>query len=188
MANELKVDTTEGRPSVVIYECMSGEIFHISPLSLPTLRAIQLKAQDIYPYPDKAPYQIPDPAEVAFTEGQMSKAEDNPEYVEACKAVDKERGQWVDKAVFNYAARMPKYPTEDTLIAAYESKLKALKEIAVFDETDTDYDIVLLNFVLTGNADYSTIIRLAVQAVALTAEEISNGIRFFRIRIPTKPA
>lgn len=183
MANELKIDSVDGRPVLIVHECMSGVIFHITPISLPTLRAIQLKAQDIYPYPDKAPYQIPDPAEVAFTEGQMSKAEDNPEYVEACKAVDKERGQWVDKAVFNYAAKMPKYPTKDALIEAYSKQLEALKEIAVFDEIDTDYDIVLLNFVLTGNADYSTIIRLAVQAVALTAEEISNGIRFFRSKI-----
>jgi len=182
--NVLKVDSMDGRPALIIHECLSGIIFHIAPLSLPTLRAIQLKAQDIYPYPDKAPYQIPDPVDVAFTEGQMSKAEDNPDYLEACKKVDTERAQWVDKAVFRYAARMPKYPTEEALLAAYEDKLKALKEIAKFDETDTDYDIILLNFVLTGNTDYATIIRLAVQAVALSAEEVSAGIRFFRLRVP----
>jgi hypothetical protein len=184
MTDELKINSVDGRPALIVHECLSGVIFHITPLSLPTLRAIQLKAADIYPYPGKAPYQVPDPVEVAFTEGQKSRAEDNPDYIEACKKVDTERAKWVDKTVFNYAAKMPKYSTKEALLMAYEGQLKALKEIAVFDKEDDDYDIILLNFILTGNADYATIIRLAVQAVALSAEEVSAGIRFFRIRIP----
>lgn len=181
--NGLKVDSSEGRKSLIIHETLSGVIFHITPMSLPTLRAIQLKAQDAFPYPDKAPYQIDDPVEVAFTEGQKSRAEDNSDYVEACKKMDNERAKWVDKAVFNYAARMPKYPTKEAVLTAYSEQLKALKEIALFDVEDDDYDIILLNFILTGNADYATIIRLAVQAVALTPEEVSAGIRFFRLRV-----
>lgn len=182
--NILTVESVDGRPSKIIYETLSGVIFHITPLSLPTLRAIQLKAADIHPYPDKAPYQVPDPVEVAFTEGQKSRAEDNPDYIEACKKVDTERAKWVDKTVFTYAAKMPKYPTKEAVLTAYEGQLKALKEIAVFDKDDDDYDVILLNFILTGNADYATIIRLAVQAVALTPEEVSAGIRFFRPRVP----
>lgn len=181
--NGLKVDSKDGRPALIVHECLSGVIFHITPLSLPTLRAIQLKAQDIYPYPDKAPYQVPDPVEVAFTEGQMSKAEDNPDYIEACKAVDTERSKWVDKTVFTYAAKMPKFPTKEAVLSTYSEPLKALKEIAVFDAEDDDYDLIMLNFILTGNTDYVTIIRLAVQAVALSAEEVSAGIRFFRARV-----
>lgn len=182
--NILTVDSVDGRPSKIIYETLSGIVFHIIPLSLPTLRAIQLKAADVYPYPDKAPYQVPDPVEVAFTDGQMSKAEDNPDYIEACKKVDTDRAKWVDKTVFAYAAKMPKYPTKEAVLAAYSEQLEALKEIAVFDAEDDDYDNILLNFILTGNADYTTIIRLAVQAVALTPEEVSAGIRFFRARVP----
>ena len=184
MANELKVDSMDGRPALIIHECLSGVIFHITPISLPTLRAIQLKASDLYPYPDKAPYQIDDPVEVAFTEGQKSRAEDNPEYIEECKKVDTERSKWVDKTVFTYAARMPKYPTREAVLLAYGEQLNTLKDIAVFDKDDDDYDLIMLNFILTGNNDYATIIKLAVQVVALTPEEVSAGIRFFRARVP----
>jgi len=182
--NVLKVGDSEGRPSIIIYETFSGVIFHITPLSLPTVRAIQLKAADIYPYPDKSPYQVPDPVEVAFADGQKSRAEDNPDYIEACKKVDSERVKWVGKTVFKYAAKMPKYPTEESLLNAYGEQLKALKEIAILDNEDSDYDNIILNFVLTGANDYATIFQMAVQQVALTPEEVSAGIRFFRARIP----
>jgi hypothetical protein len=182
---DLKTGDLDGRPSIIIYETQSGVIFHITPLSLPTVKAIQLKSQDVYPYPDKAPYQVPDPVEVAFAPGQVSAAEDNPEYVAACKKVDSERVKWTGKAIFRYAAKMPKYPTKESLLEAYGERLAQLKEIAVLeaDADDDDYDLIVLNFVLTGHDDYSKIFQLAVQQLALTPEEISNGIRFFRPRI-----
>lgn len=186
MANDngLKVDSTEGRPSVIVFETMSGVLFHITPLSLATVRAIQLMAQDQFPYPDKDSFRVLDPPEVSFSDGQTSRAEDNPAYVTATKEIDRERAQWVDKSVFEYAAKMPKYPTHEALVEAYKSQLTDLRKIAKFDKDDTDYDIVLLSFVLTGIedgiSDYVRIIRLAVQAVALSPSEVTAGVRFFR--------
>jgi len=190
--NVLQVTDTDGRPVKIVYETYSGVIFHITPINLATLRAIQLKAADTFPYPDKEPYQIPDPVEVAFVEGQASKAEDNPEYIVACKAVDHERAQWTDRAIFSYAAKCPKYPTPEALVEAFRPQLDALREIAVLPEDD--YEAVLLHLVLTWNqvgvdnnrdlkpasSDFSRIIQLAIQTVALTPGEVSTGIRFFR--------
>lgn len=193
--NVLTVDSVDGRAVRIIYETHSGVIFHITPINLATLRAIQLKASDKFPYPDKEPYQVPDPVEVAFAPGQASAAEDNPEYIEACKAVDYERGKWADETIFKYAAKMPKYPTRQALIDAYIDDLEALRDIAVLP--DDNYEAIMLHFVLTWNqvgvradksyvevqSDFSRIIQLAIQTVALTPDEVVSGIRFFRPRI-----
>jgi len=78
---------------------------------------------------------------------------------------------------------MPQYPTHEELVEAFKPQLKALKKIATFDKSDSDYDIVLLHLVLTGITDYAQIIRLAVQQTPLTPAEVSAGIRFFRSKV-----
>ncbi len=177
--NVLKVDSVEGRPGIIVYECMSGEIFHISPLNLGTLRAIQMKAQDMFPYPDEKPFRFPE--ENAFDPNQLTPARDNPEYVALCQAVDLQRAQWCDKAIFEYTAKMPKYAGREDLVRVYKQPLNNLKAIAKFDEGDSEYDLIMLNLVLTGKNDFVNIVRLAVQQLALTPAEVSAGIRFFRL-------
>ena len=186
----LKVTDVDGRPSLIVYEAMSGVIFHVTPINLPTLRAIQLKAQDLFPYPDKEPFNHP--VENAFVEGMTEGAEENPEYIKLCLAVDRERAVWADRAIFDYAAHCPKYPTKDDLIRAFAGQLVRLREIANLPEDD--YEAVIFHLVLTWNepalddqehlkvrsSDYSRIIQLAVQTVALTPEEVTAGVRFFR--------
>lgn len=195
--NVLKVDDIEGRPSLIIYETQTGVIEHIKPINLATLRAIQLKAADLFPYPDKKPYQHQE--ENAFAEVQLSPAEDNPEYLLACKAVDAERAQWVDRAIFNFAVRFPKYSTRQALIDAFAEELKALREIAVLPEDD--YEAVVFHLVLSWNqvgvsnsqfapvsSDFSRSVQLAIQTVALTPDEVTAGVRFFRPHIPERRA
>ena len=188
--NVLTVDSLDGRPVKIIYECQSGVIAHITPLNIATLRAIQLKATDLFPYPDKAPYQKPE--ENAFVEGTLTPAEDNPEYVAKVREIDSQRAQWADKAIFNYAAKFPKYPTKQALVDAYREQLNELRQIANLPEDD--YEAVMLHLVLTWNqlatdsnknivdvgSDFKRIIQLAIQTVALTPAEVQAGIRFFR--------
>ena len=185
--NVLTVASTEGRPGIIIYEALSGVIFHITPISLAVARAIELSVNDKIPYPDPKPYQVEDPSEVAFTPGQVSRAEDNPDYVTACKVVDLERAKWADRAIFDYAVTCPKYPTQEAMVQAFKPQLDKLRKIAKFEDTDSEYDIVLLHLVLTGNegglSDYVRIIRLAIQAVALAPAEVAQGIRFFRSKV-----
>jgi len=188
--NSLKVTDVDGRPSLFIYESQSGVVWHVKPLNLATLRAIQMKAVEKFPYPDPKPYQQPE--ENSFDPNQMTPASNNPVYVELCREKDVERTQWTDRTIFNYAARCPKYPTREALVQAFADELKALREIAVLP--DDDYEAVLFHLVLTFNqvgedangrytpasSDYTRIIRLAIQTVALTPDEVSAGIRFFR--------
>lgn len=185
-----KTQSLDGRPAVVVYEAQSGVIFHITPLNLATLRAIQLKAQDKFKYPDTRPYRQPE--ENAFDENQLTPAEDNPEYIKACRIVDGERTQWADRAIFDYAVRMPKYPTKDDLVAGFSEQLMQLREIAELPEDD--FEAVLFYIVLTWNqparntkdeltvvsTEYGRILQLAIQTVALTPDEVTAGVRFFR--------
>ena len=191
--NVLRAESVNGRPAKIIYETRSGVIFHITEINLPTLRAIQLKAQDLYPYPDKAPYQQPE--ENAFDDSQLTPAEDNPEYVSACLAVDSERAQWTDRAIFGYATICPAYPTPAAMVAAFKSELDKLRQVAILPKDD--YEAVLLHLVLSWNqvgvdkdknlkptqSDYSRIIQLAIQTVALSPAEVQAGVRFFRIAV-----
>lgn len=190
----LKVTDTEGRPIQYIYETQGGVIFHVTPINLATLKAIQLKAADKYPYPDPEPFQVPDPADVSFAPGQTSKAEDNPLYVNECKAVDRERKQWVDRTIFDYCVTCPKYPSREALVAGFRTKLDRLRTIATLP--DDDYEAVLFHLVLTWNNvlvdskglsvganEYGHIMELAIQTVALTPSEVAAGVRYFRPKV-----
>lgn len=190
MSNQDAARGDQGRPVKVIYETQSGVVFHITPVNLPTLRAINLKSQLVLPYPDPAPFQHI--LENAFVEGTPSPPEDNPDYIKAVQAVDHERAQWVDRAIFDYAVRCPAYPNKAALVEAHAAQLDSLRPIAVLP--DDDYEAVLLHIVLSGNdivrgadkklrvtgSEYQRIIDIAIQTVALTPDEVTAGVRFFR--------
>jgi hypothetical protein len=177
-----------GKPSIVRYHTQSGVILHITPLNLATLRAINLMADDKFPYPDAKDYEKP--IENAFVEGQTESGTVNPEYIEACKPIDQQRREWTDKAVFHFAVRFQDYPTQSDLIQHYAPRLLELRKIAKVQEDD--FEAVLHHLVLTGNtvisnkglqassSEYIDIIRIAIQTVALTPEEVTVGVRFFR--------
>lgn len=179
-----------GKPSIVRFETQAGVILHIAPLSIATLRAINLKSDELFPYPDKKQYELP--LENAFVEGMKDSAENNPEYLKACEPVDQQRKEWTDKAVFNYAVRFQDYPTRESIINAFAPRLLELRKIAVVQEDD--YEAILHHLVLTGNtivrgttgalqaltSEYIDVIRIAIQTVALSPEEVTQGIRFFR--------
>lgn len=183
----------DGQPVIIVYECNSGVVFWVTPINLPTLRAIQLKARSLFPDVDKTPYQ--QPQENAFSEGQLTPAEDNPDYLKAVAELDAERSRWIKLAVFKYAAKMPKFPTEQDLIQAYQFQLAKLREIA--DLPADDYEAIMFHIVLSWNQvgedsdgklthtdnDFNRIYQLCIQTVALEPSEVTAGIRFFRAKI-----
>lgn len=187
MSNEIGM---AGHPTIIVFETMSGVVLHITPLNLATVRAVQQKAQEVYPYPEKAPYELP--LENTFSPDTKDSAENNPEYVLKCAEIDKQRRIWADRAVFDYAVRFPAYATRQDLINAFAPRLLELRKIAVLP--DDDYDAILLYIILSGNeivsnknglsdgtTEYTRVILAAMQALPLTGEEIAEGIRFFRV-------
>ena len=181
--NIIKADSVDGRPSVFVYEAASGVIFHIQPVNVATLQAMNVKAANELPPPDKTLYEVEDPEDVAFTPGQKSRAEDNPEYIKAFNVILKERNRLISRRVFEYAASMPKYPTKASLVEAFKPQLERLKEISTFNENDEDYDIILINLVLSGAKDYDTIISTALQQTTLAPAEVAQGVKMFRVNL-----
>lgn len=177
----IKADSVEGRPSVFVYEAASGVIFHIRPVNAATRQAMNTRVAAELPFPDKTAYQIPDPEDVAFTPGQASRAEDNPEYIAECNRILRQRNSLLARRIFEYAVSMPKYPSREALVQAFKPQLDKLKAISTFAEDDEDYDIVLINLVMSGKSDYDTIISAAIQETPLAPAEVAQGIRMFRV-------
>lgn len=192
MTDALTVTDVNGRPSKIVYECLAGEIVHIKPVSLALYRAIQQKAIELFPLPDSDLYTQPE--ENAFDPAQRTNPNDNPEYIKKVNEVESQRKEWVDKKVFDYAVSFPRYETKDDLVAAYQNELTELRKIA--DLPKDDYEAILFYIILAWNAvnnkgngwyatgnEFSKIIMLAIQTIALSPPEVAAGIRFFRPKV-----
>lgn len=189
------MDNTSGIPArdIVRFITASGIECHITPINMATLRAINLKAEALFPFPDATPYRlpIPDTDPVLY-----DNADANPEWIKVTNEIRAKRQEWVNDAVLKYAVRFPSYPTRESLIARFAADLMALRKIAELPEDD--FDAVLYHLVLSGNrvtrdknnqfhtgtSDYGYVINACIQTVPLTQEEIVEGVRFFRINLP----
>lgn len=178
---------------VIRYVTASGVEVHITPINMATLRAINLKGENLFPFPDPTPYRLPIPD----TEPVLyDNADANPEWVKISDEIKAKRQEWVNDAILKYAVKFPLFPTRESLIAHFASDLMALRKIAVLPEDD--FDAVLYHLVLSGNrarrdndnnlhtlrSDYGIIINACIQTMPLTQEEILEGVRFFRVDIP----
>lgn len=175
-------DETQGRPVVVIYETLSGVVIHVTPLSVFTITAIGERAEELFPYPDPAPYELP--LENAVSETVRLPADDNPEYKKLKQPIDAERMEWQVQAVIDLACSYPAFPSREHMLAHFRPALERLKKVA--NLPDDEWQAVLMHCVFTGRGERQTVIDIASQhkAVPLTPDEVVDGIRFFRAQIP----
>ena len=188
-----------GRPSIIVYETVSGVLCHCTPLNIATSRAIKARAELQFPYPDKKPYEVP--MENAAP-GVVEIAENNPEYQKLCKAIDERRTDWINRATLGYAVKFVKahngeivYHTRETLIERYAPQVLELRKIAVLPEDD--YEVIVYHIIFSGSQirrvagkptiitdDLSNVLNAVAQVEPLTPAEIVQGVRFFRLDIP----
>ena len=171
--------SNEGHPTAILYETLSGVVIQITPLSILSLRAIHLRAEREFPYPDKTEYQI----ESAVMASGFLPAEENPAYIEACQAIDRQRNDWSVAHILDVACSYPQYPTREALVAAFRPQLEKLRRVA--DLGDDDYENTLDHCVFTGRHDKQMVIWAAEQneGLMLTAPEVVEGIRYFRLEL-----
>lgn len=183
---------TIGKPMVIIHESTSGVILHITPLSIATLRAIQLKAAEVYSYPDKKGYEMP--LENAADPSIVTPAEDNPEYQRLCREADRARAKWSDWAVYTLAVSYPNFPNEGSVIQMFAPRLLEMQKVANLPEEMSDYEKIVRYIILPGNevtrnaagamgvgdTEFTSVVYAALQAIPLTPAEVTEGIRFFR--------
>lgn len=199
-----------GMPSLIVYECKSGVVCHITPINIATLSAILIHIQDILPFPDKAAYALP--LEGSFVSEEVKKqaeldaAESNPEYIKACDDVRSERLKLENNAILDLSVRFlkefnseekPIYYTPEELIERFALPLSKLRKYA--DLPDSDYEAVIWYLVFSGNTlrrrpdnakleavngDFAYIKELAIQQIPLSHAEVMAGIRYFRYSLP----
>ncbi len=201
-----------GNPSLIVYETKSGIVCHIEVINIATLRAIKNRAQEVYPYPDKADYPVT--LQGSFISEELKKAaeieaaDSNPEYQKACRAVDLERDTFENGAILEIAVRFVRqhnpgetalYYTADELVNHFAGKLLKLRKFA--DLPEDDYEAVVWHCVFNGNRliphresgaltstdwDFAYVKQLAIQQIPLSHSEVMAGIRYFQYPVPGK--
>lgn len=178
----------EALPSVIEYITQSGVLIHVTPLSIFTLQALRHKAEEQYPYPAKVDYQVP--SEVTAT-GYLP-AEENPDYVAACKVIDGERGLWIDNAVLDLACAYPQFPNRESMQAHFAPRLLQLSkyfELSGDDWADTLEHCVFTRTSIQGRSmrnERVDVVSLALQqsSITLSIPEVMDGLRVFRLALP----
>lgn len=177
MSDELNT----GRPSVIVYETVSGVMVHITPLSIFTVQSIRDRAEKEFPYPDPDPYRMP--LENAADPSIKLPAEDNPEYKAVCKPIDQERVDWRVLMTLELACAFPAFESREAMLAHYRPQLEKLRKATLMDGDEWQN---VLNFcVFTGRGDKQVVYSLATQdaAIPLTPAEVVEGVRFFRVDV-----
>lgn len=172
-----------GEPIVIEYTTASGVRIHVTPLALPTVRALQMRAAQELPYPDEKPYEkLMENA----VEGTLLPASDNPEYRALCQEIDIQRNELSNTRMIWLACSWPDYSDFKAIVAAFKDRLKDVRKWA--DLPADDNEAVLFHFVLSGREDVQTVIHAAAQQRPLTNGEIVDGVRLFRINVQLPPA
>lgn len=184
-----------GKPGVIEQETMSGVIVQVTPLSIFTLEAIRVKAETLFPYPDKTDYRLP--LENAAP-GVTLPAEDNPEYQALCKAVDNQRWEHEQAACLDLACAYPQFSDRAAMLDHFAPRLAQIAEYAALPEDK--WRAVLEHCVFTGTASlpkYSgtgeragfeqtserilfVLIARQNAAIPLTAAEVRESFRVYR--------
>lgn len=203
-----------GNPSLIVYETKSGVVCHIQPLNIATLRAIKLRASELYPYPDKADYPVTLQGSFVTAEAQkaaeIEAADSNPEYQKACRLIDIDRDAFENVAILDIAVKFvkrhesgqsPEYYTGSELEDRFAGQLLKLRKYA--DLPKNDYEAVVWHCVFNGNrliphresgaltavdSDFAYVKQLAIQQIPLSHSEVMAGIRYFQYPVPGKPA
>lgn len=178
----------EAVPTAIEYITQSGVEIRITPLSIFTISAIKTASEQRLPYPDKADYQVA--SELTAT-GYLP-AEENEDYIEACKEVDKQREFWRNDAYIELACAYPQYPTRETMIDHFAPRLRQLEkyiELSGEDWKDTLEHCVFTKTTMTARAlrnERVDVIALAAQQseIPLSMPEVMDGLRLFRLGVP----
>lgn len=175
-----------GYPSVIVYETLSGMIVHVTPPSAFTIKAIKLRAEELFPYPDPAPYETP--IENAVDPSIKQSAWDNPAYQALCVPIDAERTRWIVATAIDLACSYPAFPDQNHMLAHFRPQLEKIKAVVPLDEDE--WQAVLKHCVFTGFKDRQTVFDLTIQSqqIPLTPGEVVEGMRFFRLEIQKQTA
>lgn len=165
-----------------VYELLldSGEYVYVQPLSIYVVRALQDKALELFPFPEKATYEKPMNEAVALEPGQMIPAEENPEYRRLYDETHEKQQQYVNNHSIAFAVE----PVlgHEAMIAKYQSRLDQMRKVIALP--DDAWDATLRFCIITSRQDYNRVSSAIMGMIKTPSEEeVIDGMRIFRCDI-----
>lgn len=154
----------------------SGEVIYVQPLSIYVIRALQDKAEELYPYPNKSDYEKPLDEAKAIEPGQVIPAEDNPEYQKLYDlARDKQQNYANDQAI---TLSVEPVQGRQAMIDKYKERVAQMRQIMTLPEDE--WAATLRFCVLTSRSDFNKVTASIMGHRLPGEEDILNGMRIFR--------
>jgi Trp operon repressor len=155
----------------------SGEYVYVQSLSIYAIRALQDKAEELFPAPDKSEYEKPLPEDKAIEPGQVIPAEENPDYQQRMKIIEEQRSQYVNHQAIVLCVH-PRVEKE-ALIKKYAARLEQMRQIMVVPPDE--WEATLKMCVIASQED-SGQIAVAIRGLNTipSEEEVVDGMRIFR--------
>lgn len=155
----------------------SGDYLLIQPLSVYAIQALERRAEELYPFPAKADYEMELDPDKALVPGQKIPAEENPDYKNAYDIARSKQRRYVnDKAL---ALSVDVEGGKDYAIAKYAERIAQMRDMMTLPEDEWE---ATLFFCLIGSQEDLSNIVMAIngQNTLPTEEEIRDGMRLFR--------
>lgn len=167
------------------YELQKGVTLTVTPLSGFAQKAFHARAAQMYPEPDRAPFEVE--IEDAFVPGTKTKAEDSAEWLTLMRDVLQKRSQAYIGLLLDAACTVD---DRAMLIQPYKPAVEAFKAavetLPVGAALVSDFVALLLG-VLAEEQEVGALVKLAQGATPLTDGEITDGFRFFRSVVLSRP-
>lgn len=155
----------------------SGEVALVTPPSVYTRRAILEKARVLFPGPAEADFEQEAPG--AIVPGVKLPASENPEYRRLAQQTADERLDYVLEFYLDVCVDFDTPP--DELVARYALYLDRLRPY--IDLPQDEWQSTYRHAILRSKEDTNNIYKAANETAELSAEEVLDGVRFFRLKV-----
>lgn len=154
----------------------SGEVVYVQPLSIYLVRALRSKAEELYPFPDKAKYEKVLDDDKALESGQVIPAEDNPEYQKLYDTASEKQQNYVNEKslVLSVEPAMGR----KAMVAKYKARIAQMRDMMTLPEDD--WEATLLFCIIASPQDSNKIYEAIMGRGLPREEDILNGMRIFR--------
>lgn len=166
--------------SAIVVRLTSGVDVRVCTLTPITIQRLVLEGERLHPLPDKTTYEKPMPNALPGSNA-MIPAEKNPDYITALSEVIQARARHLLDATLDIVVLGGL--DEDETVEAYAPQVAKLRKhnALVTEDGDSDFMIVLRNFLLHDMRDVNKILEVAQMHAPLSAPEVADGRALFRV-------
>lgn len=174
-----RTDTLNGGKKIIEFYLDSGQLVHVTPLSIYHLKALRDRAASLFPYPDEDEFEQPVDPERSIFPDEVIPATQNPAYQAAMREIDRQRSDWINEQCIDLTADFG--ATKDELIEQYAPERERLA--AVMDLPEDEWEATFNYCIIRTNEDRVMLVHAAINNILLTEEEVREGVRLFRPQI-----